>query len=60
MKKLWVQSEEKERAVAEKSGVIFSNVDKAPFVQAVQPIYAEIQKNNPELNAIVERIKNVK
>ncbi|MFQ1993401.1 TRAP transporter substrate-binding protein [Aeromonas veronii] len=60
MKKLWIQSEEKERAVAEKAGVIFSNVDKAPFVQAVQPIYAEIQKNDPELDVMVERIKNVK
>lgn len=60
MKKLWVQSEEKERAVAEKAGVVFSNVDKEPFVQAVQSIYTEITNSNPELNSMVERIKNVK
>lgn len=60
MKKLWVQSEEKERAVAEKAGVVFSNVDKEPFVQAVQLIYTEITNSNPELNSMVERIKNVK
>jgi len=60
MKKLWAQSEAQERASAEKAGVTFSNVDKTPFVDAVQPMYVDIKQNNPQLDAMVERIKGVK
>lgn len=60
MKKLWAESEREERAKAEKMGVTFVNPDKAPFVAAVQPMYNEIEKSNPELNKIIQRIKAVK
>ncbi|WP_265183047.1 TRAP transporter substrate-binding protein [Aeromonas hydrophila] len=60
MKKLWADSEVKERAAAEKAGVTFVSLDKAPFVVAVQTMYAEIKRNNPVLDAMVERIKEVK
>jgi len=60
MKKLWAESEAKERAKAEKMGVTFINPDKTAFVKAVQPIYDGLEKSNPELNKVVLRIKAVK
>lgn len=60
MKTLWAESEAKERAKAEKLGVTFIQPDKAAFVKAVQPMYQEIAKSNPTLNALIERIKAVK
>ncbi len=59
MKKLWAESETKERTKAEKMGVTFVQPDKDSFVAAVQPIYAELKNSNPELNTLVERIKAV-
>lgn len=59
MKKLWAETEAKERAKAEKMGVTFVEVDKAPFVEAVQPMYDELKANDPELAALVERIQAV-
>ncbi|MDC5719942.1 TRAP transporter substrate-binding protein [Vibrio europaeus] len=59
MKKLWAESEAKERAKAEKMGVTFVKPNKELFVKAVQPRYAEIEKSNPELGALVEKIKAV-
>lgn len=59
MKKLWAESEQKERAKAEKMGVTFITPNKTAFVDAVQPIYAELKTKNPELNTLVERIKAV-
>ncbi|MFA0350365.1 TRAP transporter substrate-binding protein DctP, partial [Vibrio sp. 10N.222.55.C6] len=38
MKKLWAESEAKERAKAEKMGVTFVEPDKAAFALAVQPM----------------------
>jgi TRAP-type C4-dicarboxylate transport system substrate-binding protein len=60
MKKLWAESEAEERKKAEDMGVTFVNVDKASFVQAVQPMYDDVKKNNPELSALIERIQAVK
>lgn len=60
MKELWAESESTERAKAEKMGVKFVEPNKASFVEAVQPMYDELAKSNPELTAIVERIKAVK
>ncbi|WP_022942297.1 TRAP transporter substrate-binding protein [Psychromonas hadalis] len=60
MKKLWAKSEATEREKAEKLGVTFIEPNKAAFIKAVQPMYQEIAKSNPELNKIIERIKAVK
>ncbi|WP_019616920.1 TRAP transporter substrate-binding protein [Psychromonas ossibalaenae] len=60
MKQLWDESEQEERAKAEKMGVKFVTPNKAAFVEAVQPMYADLAKSNPELNALVEEIKAVK
>ncbi|CCO47501.1 putative TRAP-type C4-dicarboxylate transport system, periplasmic component [Vibrio nigripulchritudo SOn1] len=59
MKKLWAESEAKELAKANKIGVTFVEPDKAPFVAAVQSMYTDIEKNNPELHKLVEQIKAV-
>ncbi|PSW22034.1 TRAP transporter substrate-binding protein [Photobacterium sanctipauli] len=59
MKKLWAESEAEERAKAEKMGVEFVKPNKTAFVEAVQPMYDELEKTNPELSEIVERIKAV-
>lgn len=59
MKELWAESEAKERKKAEKMGVTFVEPDKNAFVQAVQPMYAEIASSNPELSKLIEKIKSV-
>ncbi|MGF1725649.1 TRAP transporter substrate-binding protein [Photobacterium nomapromontoriensis] len=59
MKTLWAESEAKERAKAEKLGVKFITTDKTAFVEAVQPMYDDVKKSNPELNQLIERIKAV-
>jgi tripartite ATP-independent transporter DctP family solute receptor len=60
MKELWAESESKERSKAESMGVTFVQPNKAAFVAAVQPMYAELQTSNPELSQLVKRIQEVK
>ena len=60
MKELWAESEAKERSKAESMGVTFVQPDKAAFVAAVQPMYAELETSNPELSQLVKRIQDVK
>ncbi|WP_394211887.1 TRAP transporter substrate-binding protein [Enterovibrio calviensis] len=57
MKGLWAKSEAKERAKAEKMGVKFVSINKQAFVDAVQPMYADLGKTNPELSELVGRIQ---
>lgn len=59
MKTLWAESEAKERAKAEKMGVTFVEPDKAAFALAVQPMYDDLEKTNPELSALIDRIQAV-
>ncbi|MNH43568.1 hypothetical protein D3C79_1055060 [compost metagenome] len=54
MKELWSASEEKEKAQAEKMGVQFVYPNKAPFQQAVQPMYQQLQAKDPELSQMVD------
>lgn len=60
MKQLWAESEAKERKKAEGMGVTFVQPNKAAFVASVQPMYAELEKSNPELSQLVKRIQDVK
>lgn len=60
MKDLWTKSEDVERKKAIKQGVTFVKVDKAPFKAAVEPMYADLQKNNPEMYSVVEKIRKIK
>lgn len=59
MKKLWAESEAKERAKAEEMGVTFVEPDKAAFALAVQPMYDALDKTDPELSALIDRIQSV-
>ena len=60
MKKLWAETEKIERLKAEKMGVTFITVDKAPFVKAVQPMIKKLTENNPKLAKIVEEINRLR
>lgn len=57
---LWEESEtaEKQKAIAQ--GVKFIEVDKAPFKQAVEPMYQAIKNNDPALHHLIEQIQEVK
>ena len=58
MKELWTAAESKNREYAEdKMGVTFTAIDKKPFVQAVEPMYSDLKKNNAVLSVIVEEIR---
>jgi len=59
MKKLWAESELAERKSAEKQGVEFVTVDKAPFQEAVAPMYDTLKKEDPELYRMVDGLRNL-
>ncbi|MBR0573088.1 MULTISPECIES: TRAP transporter substrate-binding protein [Pasteurellaceae] len=59
MRDLWVKSENEQRESAIKQGVKFVQVDKVPFKKAVEPMYQELQKNDPETYKIVEEVRKV-
>ncbi len=58
MKKLWAESEASERQVAEKQGVQFVTVDKEAFRKAVEPMYEQLQKDDPEMFGLVDGLRN--
>ncbi len=59
MRGLWEVSENKEREAAIQQGVTFVEVDKAPFKKAVEPMYTDLEKNEPVLYKLVEEIRKV-
>lgn len=59
MRELWAASETKERESAIKQGAEFVPVDKELFKQAVQPMYQELEKNDPATYKIVEEIRKM-
>ncbi len=59
MRKLWAESEVAERKAAEKQGVEFVTVDKAPFQQAVAPMYDTLKQEDPELYQLVDGLRNL-
>ncbi len=58
MKKLWAESEASERQVAEKQGVQFVTVDKEAFRKAVEPMYEQLKKDDPEMFNLVDGLRN--
>lgn len=58
MKKLWAESEAVERQAAEKQGVQFVTVDKEAFRKAVEPMYEQLQKDDPEMFTLVDGLRN--
>lgn len=59
MKTIWADAEVAERQAAEKIGVEFVEVDKAPFQQAVEPMFVELQQKDAELYRLVEGLRNL-
>ncbi|WP_434363034.1 TRAP transporter substrate-binding protein [Parasalinivibrio latis] len=59
MKKLWAESEATEKAKAEKMNVTFVEANKIEFLRAVEPMYAKIEEENPDLAEMIDRIKAV-
>ena len=56
MRKFWAATETVEIEKAKKMGVTFVTVDKTPFMQAVKPIYDELQTKDPEVSKIVKAL----
>ncbi|MCD1126209.1 TRAP transporter substrate-binding protein [Jinshanibacter sp. LJY008] len=59
MKELWAKSNAEEKVKAEKMGVQFSYPEKASFQRAVQPMYDNLQKSNPEVYQLVDSMKKI-
>ncbi|MDY3124714.1 TRAP transporter substrate-binding protein [[Pasteurella] aerogenes] len=59
MQKLWNASENAERESAVKQGVTFVEVDKTAFQKAVEPMYEELQKSDPETYKVLEEIRKI-
>ncbi|WP_221568507.1 TRAP transporter substrate-binding protein [Alkalihalobacillus sp. TS-13] len=57
--KLWAQSIEDAKSEAKDMGVEFYEVDKEPFIKAVQPMHEEF-KEDKDLAKIIEDIKKLK
>ncbi|SJZ66948.1 TRAP transporter substrate-binding protein [Consotaella salsifontis] len=57
MRELWDAQEEKSRKIVEESGVQINDVDKAPFQEAMAPIYDKYA-STPELKALLQKIRD--
>lgn len=57
-RELWQQSEEESMRAVQEAGVEIIYPDKEPFRQALQPMYENIEQNDPELQKWVERIRS--
>lgn len=58
--KIWAESTEESLRELEKAGVTISYPDKEPFRKAVEPMYEQLKKDQPEIYKIVETIRAVK
>lgn len=57
MKTLWSEEEKQEFSKLEKMGVKVYKVDKTPFMEKVQPMYAIFTKDNPTLASMLKDIQ---
>lgn len=55
MKTLWSEEEQKEFTKLDKMGVKVYKVDKTPFIEIVQPMYVNFEKNNPQLTPLLKK-----
>lgn len=59
MRELWFERERASEEIVRAAGVeIITDIDKAPFIEAMAPVY-EAHVSNPELRDLVERIRAV-
>ncbi|GAB3664112.1 TRAP transporter substrate-binding protein [Echinicola sediminis] len=56
--KVWAEAEEESMQILKEEGVTITRPDKEPFRKAVEPMYDEIKKTQPEMYAIIEKIRN--
>jgi len=54
---LWAESVEEALTQLEAAGITIHRPDKTPFIEAVQPLYEEFRKNAPELDALIQAIR---
>lgn len=57
MKKLWAKAEAEAVEKAKKMGVTFVEVNKQPFMDAVQPLYTELEAKQPSVAKLVNEMK---
>jgi TRAP-type C4-dicarboxylate transport system substrate-binding protein len=58
-KTLWRQAEKEAMKVIQKAGVTVVRPDKSEFVEAVKPLYKQIQKTQPKVYDLLQRIRNL-
>lgn len=58
-RKLWQESVEESMQAFREAGVEIIRPDKEPFRKALQPLYDDIRRNEPDLYEWVERIRSV-
>lgn len=58
-RELWKKSVKESLAEVKKAGVEVLTPKKEPFKEAVQPLYEDIERNDPELYKWVERIREI-
>ena len=56
--KLWAESVEESMRILKEAGVQVSYPDKAPFEKEAQKVYDALKVENPEMYALVEKIRN--
>ena len=60
-RELWAKDSEKAKADVEKGGAKINVVhDLTPFQKAMEPVYAKFYKENPDMKALVEKIRATK
>ncbi|MEH6633074.1 MAG: TRAP transporter substrate-binding protein [Halopseudomonas aestusnigri] len=59
-RKLWAERAEQSRAKVESGGIKFNEIaNKAPFQDAMGPVYEKAVAKNPALKALIEQIRSV-
>lgn len=58
-RELWAISEQEALDAIKEAGVKVNYPDKAPFIESVQSIYEQYQ-NDPEINTLIQQIRNTK
>jgi len=56
--KIWAEAVEESMQLLKEEGVTITYPDKEPFRKAVEPMYDEIKKAQPEMYEIIEKIRN--
>ena len=58
MVSLWDEAEKKNIEKARKEGITFIEPDRESFVRSVEPLYAQLKKDNPAMYELVQKIRH--